>query len=258
MIKKAFNIVCDKVNVALEPQGFKKVKVDSTNENEMVSLFTGENVAYSVVYYIDKMHMVMRMCSMTDEGPDNEWKTMATWIFNPETDTEKEAQSIGNDFADTIGTAKNVKRVVKTKKKKGEDGNCDPVFLMKRLVKIFPELKDEIKAEEDTYYPFRAVTFTREFVVPKVNALMEKGVRGDISKLMGILSAQYVKGDPDVRAIITIVILNSIDNKHTELISTMLSEELLKAYKSALKYKGKTVKPEKVKKSILSTGTRLQ
>jgi hypothetical protein len=87
---------------------------------------------------------------------------------------------------------------------------------------------------------------------------MEKGVRGDISKLMGILSAQYVKGDPDVRAIITIVILNSIDNKHTELISTMLSEELLKAYKSALKYKGKTVKPEKVKKSILSTGTRLQ
>ncbi len=152
MLKKAFSIVCDKVYTALEPQGFKKQKVDNSNEDEMVALFTGENVAYSVIYYIDKMHMVMRSCAMTDEGPDNEWKTMATWMFNPETDTEREAGSIGNDFADAVSTPVNIKRVKQTKKKKkSDDGNADPVFLAKRLVKLFPELKEEIKEEEDAY-----------------------------------------------------------------------------------------------------------
>ncbi len=258
MIKKAFNIVCDKVYAALENQGYKKNKVDNNDSSEMVALFTGENVAYSVIYYVDKMHMVMRSCAMTDDGPDNEWKTMATWMFNPETDSEREANSIGNDFADAVSTPVNIKRVKQTKKKKSsDDGNADPVFLAKRLVKLFPELKAEIKEEEDSYYPFRGVTFTREHIVPKVNALVAQGGKSELTKLMNILSAQYVNGDPDTRAIITIVIMNSIDEKHREVIEPLMSADLLKAYKSGLKYKGKKVKPEKVKKVITQTGTRL-
>lgn len=258
MIKKAFNIVVDKVGAVLESQGYKKNKVDNSNSNEMVALFTGENVAYSVIYYIDKMHMVMRSCAMTDDGPDNEWKTMATWMFNPETDTEREASSIGNDFAEAVSTPVNIKRVKQTKKKKSNDeGSADPVFLYKRLVKFFPELKAEIKEEEDSYYPFRAVTFAREKVVPKINSMLTLGVKADITKLMGILSAQYLNGDPDTRAIVTIVILNSVDSKHLEIIQPLMSDELLKAHKGALKFKGKKVKPEKAKKVITSTGTRL-
>ena len=258
MINKAFKIVCAKVQEALEPQGFKMTKVDSNNDNEMVALFTSENVAYSVIYYIDKMHMVMRSCAMTEDGPDNEWKTMATWMFNPETDSEKEAGSIGNDFADAVSTPVNIKRVKQTKKKKSNDeGSADPVFLYKRLVKFFPELKAEIKEEEDSYYPFRAVTFCKEHVVPKINYMLALGVKADITKLMGILSAQYVNGDPDTRAIITIVILNSVDEKYLEIIEPLMSDDLLKAYKPALKLKGKKVKPEKVKKVVTSTGTRL-
>ena len=71
---------------ALLAQGFSKQKV-SGNDNEMVSLFTSDTVAYSVVYFKDKMHMVMRQCAMTDEGPDNDWKTLATWMFDPDNDT---------------------------------------------------------------------------------------------------------------------------------------------------------------------------
>lgn len=259
MINKAFKIVCAKVQEAVEPQGFKMNKVDSSNENEMVALFTSENVAYSVIYYIDKMHMVMRACAMTEDGPDNEWKTMATWMFNPETDTEKEAQSIGNDFVDCIGTKKNIKRVSQTKKKKskGEEATSDPVFLLKRFVKYFPELKDEIREEEENYSTFRAVTFTKEHVVSRVNNFVATAPKGDLSKFMGVLSAQYLKGDPDTRAIITIVILNSIDDKHIEKITPMLSDELATAFKCAHKYKGKTVKPEKAPKRVLSTGNRL-
>lgn len=257
MINKAFNIVVDKVNAVLEAQGYKKNKVNNADKNEMVALFTGENVAYSVIYYVDKMHMVMRSCAMTDDGPDNEWKTMATWMFNPETDTEREASSIGNDFAEAVSTPVNIKRVKQTKKKKSDEGSADPIFLYKRLVKLFPDLKAEIKEEENSYYPFRAVTFAREKVVPKVNAMVRLSVKADITKLMGILSAQYLNGDPDTRAIITVVILNSIDDQYIDVITPIMSDELAKAYKNAHKFKGKKVKPEKVKKVVTSTGTRL-
>lgn len=257
MINKAYKIVTDRVYSVLESQGFKKNKVSNSQENEMVTLFTSENIAYSVIYYIDKMHMVMRSCAMTDDGPDNEWKTMATWMFNPETDTEREATSIGNDFADAVSTPVNIKRVKQTKKKKSDEGSADPVFLFKRLVKFFPELKEEIKEEEDTYYPFRSVTFTKEHVVDRINTMIKRGSKADLTKLMSVLSTQYVNGDVDTRSIITIVILNSVEKENREIIEPLMSDDLLKAYKSALKYKGKKVKPEKVKKVVTSTGTRL-
>ena len=249
MIKKAFAIVSDKVDEALKSQGFKREKVMSTDK-EMVSLFTGESVAYSVIYTFDKKHMVLRSCSMTEDGPDNQWKTMATWMFDPETDTNKEADSIGNDFADTVSSTVAVKRVKQAKKKKGDDGNADPVFLAKRFVNFFPELKDIIKAEQDGYESFRSVTFFRAEIVPRVNDLLTRGTKGDINKLAQMLSTQYSNGDMDTRSIITIVILNSIDDSKRENFVGMLSEELQKASKYALKLKGKKVRPEKKKKSL--------
>ncbi|MDO4419056.1 MAG: hypothetical protein Q4B92_01690 [Ruminococcus sp.] len=258
-IKKAFGIITDKLSDTLKAQNFTKQKVESSNANELVSLFTNETVAYSVIYYKDKMLCVLRSCTMTDEGPDNEWKTMATWMFNPETDTEKEADSIGNDFVEAVNSASAVKRVKQTKKKKSsDDGNADPLFLAKRFMVLFPELKEEIKKEQETKEEFRGVYFTRTFIVPKVNELLIRGVKSEINKLSQILSTQYQNGDMDTRSIITIVILNSVDEKHKDRLEEKMSDELKKAWKFALKMKGKKVKPEKVKKKRNTlSGTRL-
>ncbi|MBE6735256.1 MAG: hypothetical protein E7563_07960 [Ruminococcaceae bacterium] len=249
-IKKAFSIITDKVAAPLAEQGFKREKVGSS-EKEMVALFTGEAVAYSVVYYIEKMIVVLRSCAMTDEGPDNEWKTMATWMFNPETDAQREAESIGNDFADTVSAASAVKRVKQAKKKKNsDDGSADPLFLAKRFVTYFPELKSEIAAEQNGYESFRGVHFMRTYVVPRVNNLLATGSKGEISKMGQMISTQYANGDMDTRSIITIVILNSVEDAYIEKFSAVLSEELQKSWKFALKMKGKKVRPEKPKKSL--------
>ena len=54
-IKKAFGIITDKLNETLKGQNFTQQKVESSNQNEIVNLFTSETVAYSVIYYKDKM-----------------------------------------------------------------------------------------------------------------------------------------------------------------------------------------------------------
>ena len=191
---------------------------------------------------------------MVDNAPDNEWKTMATWMFDPETDSEKEAESIGNDFAENVSSPvfKQISRPKKKKKKESDDGNGDPVFFSKRLINIFPELRDEIREEQDSYEDFRAVTFTKEHIVPKVMELLSEGTQSEIDKLSDILSAQYSYGDIDTRPLITIVILNSItEHSQKDAIKQNMSEDLIKAWTAAEKFRGKKVKPAKQKKQSL-------
>ena len=152
---KAFELIADKVGEELTKQGYTRQKVAS-EEGKLVALFTSQNVAYSVVYVIDKQQMLLRSCAMTDEGPDNEWKTLSTWLYDDYVASQKDAESIANDFVDGVSNTSAIKRAKQVKqKKKKEDGTADPKFLAKRFVTYFPELKDEIKNEEDCYYPFR-------------------------------------------------------------------------------------------------------
>ena len=259
MLNEAFAMISEKVEEALKPQGFTKIKITSTDDNELVSVYTSENMAYSVVYYKDKMHTVLRECGMTDDGPDNNWKTLSTWMFDPEHDTMKEASSIANDFCDALSAPSAVKKLKQAKKtKKGDDGNADPLFLSKRFITLFPDIKDEIKDEQDCYYPFRGVTFARASIVPRVNKLVHEGKAGELKKLGNILSTQYTNGDVDTRSIITIVILNSIPEEDEAKIEEHLSDALKKAFTYAKKYRGKTVKPEKEKKQKKTMAQRLE
>lgn len=257
MDQKYFSIINNKVNNVLEPLGYKKNNVISEND-EITSLFTGTDMAYMIIYYNDRKVVVLQACAMTEDGPDNEWKSMATWMFDPEADGEREAESIGNDFAETLRGPIKAKTRSQKKKKNSDDGNADPLFFSKRLVNVFPELKEEIRDEQDGYDPFRGVTFTREHVVPKVNALLKRGSKQDINKLGAILNAQYNNGDIDTRSIITIVVLNSIDTKESaDLMYNALDDDLKKAWDHAKKYKGKKVKPEKKKAKKLTMAERL-
>ncbi len=249
-INEAYELICTRVQEALESQGYSKLSVSNAEDNEIVSLYANDATAYSIIYYTEKKLMVLESCAMTDEGPDNEWRSLATWMFDPETNDKKDANSIANDFISTVSAPVRQKaQRAQKKKKRDDDGNVDPVFLFKRLAAVLPDLMDEIFNEEDCYSPFRSATFAKASVVPKVNELLSSGNKQQIEKLGGILNAQYKNGDMDCRSIITIVILNGIEGgQNEERMNSALSEELAKAWKHARHYRGKNVKPEKQKK----------
>lgn len=255
---KFLDIINDKVFNALEEQGFSRQAVDNFESDEVASLYISESTAYTVIYYTDKKHVVLRTCAMTDDGPDNEWKTLATWMFDPAVDTNKEAASIGNDFAESLSTPTRIKTIKSNKKKRSDDeGTNTPLFLAKRMVTLFPELRDAVKYEEDGYAPFRGVTFTKTHIVPKINESLTRGNKKEIDKISAVLNAQYKAGDMDTRSIITIIILNSVPESQESIIEPHLSEDLAKAWGFAKKFRGKTVKPEKVKEKKKSMAERL-
>lgn len=248
-INNAFEIITKKFENTVAPKGYSRENV-ADSADDLTALFIGE-IAYSIVYTFQSKRVVLKRCSVEDGTPDNDWKILATWLFDPETDTEREAESIGDDFSETVKGPKQVAAAQKQKKrKKGEDGNIDPLFLANRMVTYFPELKDEIAYELSHYEQFRGVTFAHEKIAPEFNGMVEEANKDKLAKLSAGLAALYSSGDLDTKGIITYILLNTVesDEKFEQLIESF-AENDKKVARESRKLRGKKIKPEKPKKS---------
>lgn len=248
-INNAFDIIVQKFENTVSQKGYKRENV-AESDGELTALFVGE-LAYSIVYTIQTKRVVLRRCAVEDSTPDNDWKILATWLYDPETDGAREAESIGDDFVETVKGPKQVAAAQKQKKrKKGEDGNVDPLFLANRMVTYFPELKDDIAYELAHYEQFRGITFADEKIAPKFNALVESASKERLGKLSAGLAALYSAGDLDTKGIVTYILLNTVekDEKFERLVEAF-SENDRKIAREARKLRGKKIKPEKPKKA---------
>ncbi len=246
-INKALRMITDKVDAVLLKKNFQKQNV-AANKNEITTLYTGD-VAYSIVYYTDKMRVVLRLCGMEDNEPDNAWKTIATWLFDPEVDTEKEAENIGRDFAETITGPKQIAAQKKKKKRKDGENNTDPLFLANRMVSYFPAIREDIAYEKAHYESFRGTTFAEEKIVPYFKEYVATANKNALTKMSKNFSTLYNNGDLDVKGIITYILFNAIDDdaKFEQLISEFEKDQA-KIAREARKLRGKKLKPEKPKK----------
>ena len=241
-----FEVVARPLETILVSRGFEK---EIVNEDTSV-IFKNESIAYSVEFDKDKKQFKLNICDVEDGQVSGEWKNKSAWFFDPESSTKRDAEDIANDFKTTIvGTKKVVKQSTK-KNNKDQEHNADALFFANRMVNVFPELREEIAREKMEYEEFRGVTFAKERILPKVKSLLNSNVKtGQTKKLFDVLIDMYHVGNLDVRGIITIVLLNSIDDAAQEqMVLENVSEELQKAWKCAKRLKGKTIKPEKIKK----------
>ena len=253
MENKAYELIADRTEEVLEKQEFHRQKETVQEAEGEAVYYIGENSAYSIIYKTEEKQFVLRNTLMTDEGPDDKnWKVLSNWIFDSEIDTMKNAESIANDFCATLDDSKRraAIRTAKRKASKDEDNNPGPVFFFKRLVNVMPELREEIAWERESYEEFRAVTFAKANIVPKIDILARKKGSAQLKKLCGLMEEFYKIGDLDVRSIITIVIFNGVSDPSRENLLEGMSDSFRKYYKRAAKYKNKTVKPERTKKIL--------
>lgn len=251
MEQNAFNLVTGKVGEVLSAQGYSSVTDQEPEEDTQCAVFAGDETAYSILYRVKQKRFELRTCGMTDDGPSGKWKSVSMWLFDPETDSTDQAQSIADDFTESIAGPKRTAAMARTKKKrrKDDDSNVDPVFFLNRFVGVFPELKDEMNEERGKYGDIRAVTFTRDKLLPKIEALCFAGTDSEaIGRCCTLLNEMYLSGDLDVRSIITIVVLNGLSEKSIETLKPLFTQEMAKGFRSGIKMKGKKVKPEKKKK----------
>lgn len=246
----AFTWIQDGLWEELEKQGFRAPQPLEDQAGKAVSFSTDE-VAYSLLYDEKHQRFQLRSTTLTEEGQPTEWRGLSLWLFDPAEGTKGDADSILNDFLEVVRGPKRVAMVQqkKTRRTKDNERSVDPLFFLNRLVNFFPELKEEINEEKIVYGQVRAVTFVRSQVVPKVSRLLKSSSKtATLEKLGSLLGDMYKDGDLDLRSVVTIALLNQLDDQDFETLKPHLGEELQKAVRFTRKLKGKKVKPEKKKK----------
>ncbi len=236
--------IIDKVAQILKEQGFKRTQSDDEN----TFIFSLEDKAY-VLFFDEKNNKVeLRSSAIDDSKLSDDYKIISTWFFNLDETTKRDAEDIARDFEESL-TGKSKVKQQKGTKKKDDNGNVDAMYLINRFSTVFPDLKYKISKEKDEHKGFRYVTFTRENIVPLILSELESESKpSKVKKITNLLNDLYKSGNLDVRSIVTIVILNSVESqKAIDLLKSNMSEELIKAMKEARKFKGKRVRPEKQK-----------
>lgn len=249
MEQKAFDLISEKVGAALSELGFATNGVKDDKDGSY-ALFTNENTAYGVLYNQSKKRFELRTCDAENEEPVGKWKSISIWLYDPEDSDSSDADSIANDFVETVQGPKRIAEIkTKKKRRKDEENNPDTIFFFNRFVGVFPELRDELNQERTRYGKVRSVTFTRSSLLPRIEKLCSQAGRQDeIKRCCDLLNDLYAVGDMDVRSIITIVILNGVDASTLENMKLFFSDDLKKSHNAAVKLKGKKIKPEKKKK----------
>ena len=231
MEQKAFELIQEKLQAALNEQGFGEAMALETDNGRGVMFTTGE-VAYGLLF---------------DEGEN----------------TMQDAESIANDFLELVQGSKRRELVqtAKKRRKKDEENNADPQFFLNRLVPVFPELRDEMNEERIVYGQVRTALFAAEKVAPKCENLAKNYKDSEPMKRMcTIFCDMYAAGDMDTRAVIQFGVLNNI--KDEAAIRNIIANftdgcDLQKVYKHSRKLIGKNIKPEKVKKKGKKVEARL-
>ena len=234
-MQEAFDLIVEKTAEALKKQGFEQSK-DFEDDLGPAVLFVNKDAAYSIVFKTNDNMFELRSTNMTDDGPNSSWKSVSNWIFDPEQDTLREAEAIATDFIETVEGPSRLEEIRKAQRQafKDDDNNPGPLFFFKRLVNIFPDLKEQINEERTSYVGFRSVTFAKE-------------ESAAFKKMCELLNEFYKNGDLDVRSIITMVILNGLSDTAVQNIMEQADPMLKKGYKYGVKWKGKKAKPEREK-----------
>lgn len=246
MVKKSLEIIIVQVQNILIDKGFSRY--DLHQDDKTLATFSNGKNYYSIEFEKEKKIVNLLKGSVESNQIVDDAAVVSTWLFDPETDGDDQATSIAKDFVDTLAGPSAPKAVKKKQNKGSEENTSSPIFFMNRLATVFPDIKDNIQCEKDNHESFRFVTFVKENVVPKIQTLLSMSdEKAKIKKLGKTLSDNYNNGDLDVRSLITIVILNSID-KNESVLEQYLSDDLQKAWYAAKQIKDKNIKPEKLKK----------
>ena len=113
-------MIVDKLGEALEKQEFKRVAAEPEDGVRM-QVFAGENLAYAVMYTLKTKRIELKTCAMTDDGPDKNWKSISSWLYDPQEGEDADVESIVNDFCETVEGPKRVAALQTAKKKRSKN-----------------------------------------------------------------------------------------------------------------------------------------
>lgn len=220
---EAYNLIIETISKLLEAKQFKAVDLSDG------SYFTNGTVAVKVCYSDDRELFTLEQTAMDGETPSEDWKTLSSWLFAADAPV-KEAQSIANDFEDSLreflGVKPSVSRTssANTLPSKGSAGDePTPSSLAGRFLTVFPQFKNQYQnyvTENDT---FLYVHFFEEIAAPHLGQLLDMKDGKRLDKYFDILNHTYCNGNKEARAVVSVCILANALRGNPQRMETALS-----------------------------------
>lgn len=232
-------------------KGFAVASTETKGSQEIAVITDGKANA-KIVYSPD----VNRFFLFRGEAncADGDYTELQSYFFEPTGDNAsdtREAGSVANEFSETFGGPAPMNVIPdasrKASKKDRESDESSAVFFVNRIPGILPECREPLLMHKEYFEILLPNKFCDEVVVSAVARLLsDKTRKPQAEQFFAFLNKMYDSGDMDVKSIITMTILNSITGQERiEYVETLLSDNLKKSWKSARKFIGKEVKPEK-------------
>lgn len=183
--------------------------------------YKGEGKALRFEYFNKKISV---SAAVKEQGDilDSDYRQYDSWLLDPDTATDKDIRSAVNEFTETLTgifgtkTAKPLKSKLPTpvSKAAAKSGSVsyDPNTLGNRFTSVYPELREEYKANCEKYGQF----LPEDFFVNHGNALVLSIIRENnpvkMKKLFNLLNDIYEDGTNETQSVIVVTILGAMDN----------------------------------------------
>lgn len=248
---EAYNLIIDTIAKLLEAKQFKPVDLEDG------SYFTNGAIAVRVQYAPQNELFTLEQNTMSGDLPAADWKVLSSWIFGKNDDL-KTAQSIANDFEDTLRELLGVKptaikaAALPTKGNPGDDPT--PTTLAGRFLTVFPQFKDNHSQYVAANGTFLYVLFFEELAAPHLGTLLDQDDKKRLEKFFDMLNHTFCNGDKEARSVVSAVILAGALRDQPQRMAT--AQKYLESYphlkiaaEFAVKVKPQKVVPYKAKQS---------
>lgn len=194
--------VIEEMSPFFDEHGFKKTG-DSEYRNEKAAVLIGYDEARQ-----------MFTLNMTDEN--GEYKEISAWLFD-DSQTEKDAVSVGIDFTETLSDSLGVKKNTRAQSAidmptASKDGS-DIATFTKKVLDVYPQFKEPYRAHIAKYGNFLYLNFFGETLVPQLNNTLKSGDKKAIKKIFQVFESTYITGDKDtINAMVAVIAAATIDD----------------------------------------------
>lgn len=231
--KEALSAILKGCTEKFTENGFKSV-IPADIEKGAAPVFTEEDTAY---LEFTKGDLTLRLLShdnlldVMEKVTDGEFVKTESNLLDLEDCDERAIKSLCNEINDTVTSSHGKKArqalkkapttVSKTAAKNG--ANYDAYTLASRITSVYPELKDALRDNVQTYPEFLGddffVNHANRYIIDTIRFNDQKTIK----KLFRILSDIYENGSNDVQNLVVVTILGELNNEQ-ELIDRCLAE----------------------------------
>ncbi len=191
--------------------------------------YANEQKAIKIDYDENRKMFTLSVAEI-DQCVVGEYREINAWLFDDKYN-EKDAISVGMDFAISlrkefgIKTGRTLNNIVDLPTAT-KDGATNVTAFSKKILDVFPALKEEYKNHVAQYGNFLYLNFYGEHLRPRLIRLFEEGTKKQIKKFYDVINVAYSKGDRDtVNTAVVILVSSAYKNeKVTTAVREMLSE----------------------------------